>query len=175
GRAAANVGCIANRLRHDSSLASELAMNSSNGIGRFFVHNPPGERKSGMPHSVEMPAPVKGTMVDAAAIMSPSCSTPLRRSDAITGTIRKVQAVATIARRFGLPPHRPIRAGSGIGAERPNQEAGHRYAAFAIGSLASSPDLLSLFFAFAIGAAAADFRAGLPYCESFSSSASSSA
>src|SRR5260370_17965185 len=30
-----------------------------------------------------MPAPVKGMMVEAAAIMSPSCSTPLRRSDAI--------------------------------------------------------------------------------------------
>ena len=31
-----------------------------------LVHRPPGERKSGMPHSVEMPAPVKGTMMEAA-------------------------------------------------------------------------------------------------------------
>jgi hypothetical protein len=38
-----------------------------------------------MPHSVEMPAPVKGTMDgEASAIMLPSCSTPLRRSGAIT-------------------------------------------------------------------------------------------
>jgi len=43
-----------------------------------------------MPHSVEMPAPVKGTMLEAAAIMSPSRSTPVRRSDAITGNFRKV-------------------------------------------------------------------------------------
>ena len=48
------------------------------------VHNPPGERKSGMPHSVEMPAPVKGTMLEASAIMLPSASTPLRKSFAIT-------------------------------------------------------------------------------------------
>jgi hypothetical protein len=30
-----------------------------------------------MPHSVEMPAPVKGTMMEELAIISPSCSTPL--------------------------------------------------------------------------------------------------
>src|SRR3954454_23786272 len=36
-----------------------------------------------MPDSVEMPAPVKGTMTLASAIMSPSRSTPLRRSDVI--------------------------------------------------------------------------------------------
>src|ERR1700722_13841974 len=89
GRAAAKVGSIAKRRRHASSRASGLATNSSNGIGRLRVHNPPGERKSGMPHSVEMPAPVKGTIMDASAIMSPSCSTPLRRSVAITGIIRK--------------------------------------------------------------------------------------
>src|SRR3978361_573695 len=60
-------------------------MNSSNGIGRLRLHNPPGERKSGMPHSVEMPAPVNGTIDDASAIKLPSASTPLRRSGAITG------------------------------------------------------------------------------------------
>src|SRR5260221_7073958 len=57
--------------------ASGLATNSSNGIGRLRAHNPPGERKSGMPHSVEMAAPGKGTMTEACAIMSPSRSTPL--------------------------------------------------------------------------------------------------
>src|ERR1700722_13379613 len=75
---------MAKRRRQDSSRASWLATNSSNGIGRLRVHNPPGERKSGIPHSLKMPAPVKGTIVEAAAIMSPSCSTPLRRSFAIT-------------------------------------------------------------------------------------------
>jgi hypothetical protein len=44
-----------------------------------------------MPLSVDMPAPVKGTMIEASAIMSPSCSTPLRRSDAIMGMIRKME------------------------------------------------------------------------------------
>src|SRR5258708_1879981 len=88
--AAANVGSIAKHRRHASSRASWLATNSSNGIGRLRVHNPPGERKSGIPHSVEMPAPVKGTIVDDSAIISPSRSTPLRRSDAIIGIIRKL-------------------------------------------------------------------------------------
>src|SRR3954463_11643944 len=74
---------MAKRRRHASSRASWLARNSSYGIGRLRVHNPPGERKSGMPDSVEIPAPVKGTMTLASAIMSPSRSTPLRRSDAI--------------------------------------------------------------------------------------------
>src|SRR5579863_6557252 len=75
---------MAKRRRQDSLRASSLAMNSSKGIGRLRVHNPPGERKSGMPHSVEIPAPVKGTMTEASAIKSPSFSTPLRMSGAIT-------------------------------------------------------------------------------------------
>ena len=37
-------------------------------IGLFFVQMPPGERKSGIPHSVEIPAPVKGTMTEAFSI-----------------------------------------------------------------------------------------------------------
>src|SRR5690242_14106813 len=41
-----------------------------------------------MPHSVEIPAPVKGTITDAAAIISPSWSTALRMSEAITPTSR---------------------------------------------------------------------------------------
>src|ERR1700761_5790771 len=75
---------MAKRRRHDSSRASRLATNSSKGIGRLRLHSPPGERKSGIPHSVEMPAPVKGTIIDASAIIAPSCSTPLLRFDAIT-------------------------------------------------------------------------------------------
>src|SRR5262249_18510950 len=42
----------------------------------YFVHRPPGERKSGMPHSVEMPAPVNGTMTLAASTMSCSRAIP---------------------------------------------------------------------------------------------------
>jgi len=62
-----------------------------------------------MPHSVEMPAPVKGTMVAASAIMSPSCSTPLRRSGAIIGNIRKSgradDSTASRIATSGLPDH----------------------------------------------------------------------
>jgi hypothetical protein len=43
-----------------------------------------------MPHSVEMPAPVKGTIQAASAIMLPSCSTPLRKSLAITADISEI-------------------------------------------------------------------------------------
>src|SRR5438128_9231723 len=54
-----------------------------------------------MPHSVEMPAPVKGTMVEACAIRSPTRSTPLRRSGAIMG-ISESLAAPVIARPFGM-------------------------------------------------------------------------
>src|SRR5262245_20915665 len=74
---------MAKRRRQDSLRASWLEMNSSNGIGRFFVHNPPGERKSGMPHSVEIPAPVNGTMLPAAWTSSCRRAMALSRSDAI--------------------------------------------------------------------------------------------
>ncbi|GEC54949.1 hypothetical protein BEL01nite_39920 [Bradyrhizobium elkanii] len=63
-----------------------------------------------MPHSVEMPAPVNGTMDDASAIMLPSSSTPLRKSFAIIennpvgrtnySTARPV-AGSTVARAIG--------------------------------------------------------------------------
>ena len=53
---------MAKRRRQASSRISWLARKSSNWIGRFLVQRPPGERKSGMPHSVEMPAPVNGTI-----------------------------------------------------------------------------------------------------------------
>src|SRR4051794_17317990 len=93
---------MAKRRRHDSSRASWLATNSSNAIGRLRVHNPPGDRKSGIPHSVEMPAPVNGTIEDASAIMLPSASTPLRRSGAITLTPDFVEQPAySMAVRIG--------------------------------------------------------------------------
>src|SRR5215204_4705413 len=62
---------------------SWLDRNSSNGIGRFLVQSPPGERKSGMPHSVEIPAPVKGRTTRAASISSRSAAMPVSTSRAI--------------------------------------------------------------------------------------------
>src|SRR5256886_11715127 len=74
---------MAKRRRHASSRISWLARNSSNGIGLFFVQSPPGERKSGMPHSVEIPAPVNGTMMRATSTSSPNRSMALSKSGAI--------------------------------------------------------------------------------------------
>ena len=58
-------------------------MNASNPIGWYFVQMPPGERKSGMPHSVEMPAPVKGTITAAAFTRSCRWRLAVSKSDAI--------------------------------------------------------------------------------------------
>src|SRR5215472_16242363 len=78
-----NCSSMAKRCRQDSLRASWLETNSSNGIGRFFVHNPPGERKSGMPHSVEMPAPVNGTILPAPWTRSCRRAKAVSRSGAI--------------------------------------------------------------------------------------------
>src|SRR5882672_4336398 len=83
GRAAENCASMAKRRRQASFRISWLARNSSNGIGRFLVQSPPGERKSGMPHSVEIPAPVKGTMTRAPSTSSCSLSMAVSRSGAI--------------------------------------------------------------------------------------------
>src|SRR5947209_14622423 len=61
---------MAKRRRQDSSRASWLARKSEKSIGRILVQMPPGERKSGMPHSVEMPAPVNGTITSEASTRS---------------------------------------------------------------------------------------------------------
>jgi len=45
-----------------SRRASSLCMNVSKSIGFIRLQTPPGLRKSGMPDSVEMPAPVKTTV-----------------------------------------------------------------------------------------------------------------
>src|SRR5205814_262063 len=55
---------MAKRRRQDSSRASWLAKKSEKSIGRIVVQMPPGERKSGMPHSVEIPAPEDETLVE---------------------------------------------------------------------------------------------------------------
>jgi len=43
-----------------SASANPSAM--ADGTGRFLLQITPGERKSGMPHSIEIPAPVNGRM-----------------------------------------------------------------------------------------------------------------
>src|SRR5215470_12051103 len=74
---------MAKRRRQASLRISWLDRNSSNGIGRFLVQIPPGERKSGIPHSVEMPAPVNGTTTCAASMSSRSRAMPVSTSGAI--------------------------------------------------------------------------------------------
>src|SRR5262245_35023293 len=83
GLAAENCASMAKRRRQASLRMSWLARNSSNGIGLFLVHSPPGERKSGMPHSVEMPAPVNGAITRAPSTSSCSRSMAVSRSGAI--------------------------------------------------------------------------------------------
>src|SRR5690242_15662716 len=46
-----------------------------NSLGSYFVHTPPGLRKSGIPDSVLMPAPVNTTMRRASRTNALSCST----------------------------------------------------------------------------------------------------
>src|SRR5262249_40763243 len=83
GRAAENCASMAKRRRQDSFRMAALAMNWSNGMGWYLVHSPPGERKSGMPHSGEMPAPVKGKMTSAAFTRSRRRTIPVSISAVI--------------------------------------------------------------------------------------------
>src|SRR6185436_4504687 len=62
------VSSVANLRRQASRRASAEPRKSPNSIGLYLVQMPPGERKSGMPDSVEMPAPVKATILLASAI-----------------------------------------------------------------------------------------------------------
>src|SRR5690349_14637907 len=79
---------MAKRRRQDSSRASWLATKSEKSIGFILVQMPPGERKSGMPHSVEMPAPVNGTMTRASSISPCSTAMAVFTSGAIIGSQR---------------------------------------------------------------------------------------
>src|SRR5262245_55460172 len=83
GRAAEKCASIAKRRRHASLRISWLARKSSNWIGLFLDQIPPGERKSGMPHSVEIPAPVNGATTRAAATRSCSLSMAVSSSGAL--------------------------------------------------------------------------------------------
>ena len=55
------VSRIIRKRRQASRRVSSEATKSLNSIGLYLVQKPPGERKSGMPHSVDTPAPVKIT------------------------------------------------------------------------------------------------------------------
>src|SRR5215472_3306552 len=81
GAAAQNVSSMAKRRRQVSRRASSEARNSAKSIGAIRVQMPPGLRKSGIPDSVLMPAPVKTTARPAPAI-SPA-SAAISRSGAI--------------------------------------------------------------------------------------------
>src|SRR3954469_25370328 len=70
GFAVPKCASIAKRRRQDSSRASWLARKSEKSIGRILVQMPPGERKSGMPHSVDIPAPVNGTITSDSSTSS---------------------------------------------------------------------------------------------------------
>ena len=83
GLAPPNCSCMAKRRRQLSSRMSRLARKSPKSIGFILVQMPPGERKSGIPHSVEMPAPVKGTTTAACSTSSRSRATPVSISGAI--------------------------------------------------------------------------------------------
>ena len=80
GVAFCSVSWVANLRRQDSRRISAEARKSPNSIGLYLVQMPPGERKSGMPDSVEMPAPVKATMLLASSIMRLRSSTLDMRS-----------------------------------------------------------------------------------------------
>ena len=56
---------MVNLRRQASRRASALATKASNGIGLLRIQGLSGERKSGTPLSVEIPAPVKPAMVRA--------------------------------------------------------------------------------------------------------------
>ena len=71
------------RRRQLSSRMSRLARKSPKSIGFILVQRPPGDLKSGIPHSVEMPAPVKGTTTSAWSTSSRSRAIPVSRSGAI--------------------------------------------------------------------------------------------
>lgn len=74
GRAARNTPSLSKRRRHDSMRASSESRKLSKSMGTCFVHRPPGLRKSGMPDSVLMPAPVKTTARRALAMRRASAA-----------------------------------------------------------------------------------------------------
>jgi hypothetical protein len=66
---------------------------------RFFVQSPTGERKSGMPHSVEIPAPVNGAITRALSTKSCNSSMAVSRSGAVARWVDLAADGAAAARR----------------------------------------------------------------------------
>jgi hypothetical protein len=62
------------RRRTSGSATYACSVDSFSASG-FFVHTPSGPRKSGMPESVEIPAPVRTTILRLAATMTRARST----------------------------------------------------------------------------------------------------
>src|SRR5689334_20003162 len=74
----------------------------------FFVHTPCGPRKSGMPESVEMPAPVRTTMRWALATQLLTAASKLWHLDlaaAAGAAKRRQRALRHDDLRGGLPAH----------------------------------------------------------------------
>ena len=74
-------------------------MNRSNPIGLNFIQGESGERKSGTPHSVEIPAPVK-IVTRAASAMRRESS--VRASDTEERTKLDSDAKSAVARHIGV-------------------------------------------------------------------------
>src|SRR5665647_1304470 len=71
-------------------------------MGSYLVHSPPGDLKSGMPDSVEMPAPVRAITISASFISRAACSiSSLTRTPApprqCSGTLGKTSLKALVA------------------------------------------------------------------------------
>ena len=93
GSALRIVSSVANRRRHVSRRASSDARNSEKSIGRIFVQMPPGLRKSGMPDSVLIPAPVKITIRRASSIIRRSSATSgFHRASPLAGMLHQPHA-----------------------------------------------------------------------------------
>src|SRR5204863_9573456 len=71
----------------------------------FLVHTPCGPRKSGMPESVEMPAPVSTTMRRASPIQVLTCASKLGHLDLAARRHRRQRAGRHDDLRGGLAPH----------------------------------------------------------------------
>src|SRR5260370_944999 len=95
---------MANRRRQASARFSLLTRNSSNGMGRFRVHTPPGERKAGIPHSVEIPAPGKGKTTLAAC-------TRVRNFGHLGYEVDDIYATCERLMKAGVTINRPPRDG----------------------------------------------------------------
>src|SRR3712207_4744737 len=101
---------MANLRRHASRRGSALFRKASNGMGLFLIHGLPGERKSGTPLSVDMPAPVKP------AITFASANRERRSAEEAGGTFIRIVVMDHIlgGKRMGkdraptrAPPRRP--------------------------------------------------------------------